>query len=117
MFRIGIEDLAANAFISILSRGGDDERFLRFKTLLDYGMRAIDRLERDTGKEATLIHGRESNAALFDDHADFFERFTDQDGYDGIRLKDGKTAHDLMLRFIGVIPVEVQDAISKTKLR
>ena len=116
MFRIGIEDLAANAFISILSRGGD-ERFLRFKTLLDYGMRVIDRLERDTGEEATLIHGRENNAALFDDHADFFERFTDRYGYDGIRLKDGKTAHDLVLRFIGVIPVEVQDAISNTKFR
>ena len=116
---IGIEDLAANALIGILARTRKEDgnpKFVRFATLLDYGMAVIDKLKKDSGEEATLIYNRESNSMLFTDYSDFFERHTDAEGYDGIRLREGKTEHDLFMRFIGSIPVELQNIMADNAL-
>lgn len=116
---IGIEDLAANALIGILARTPQKDgelKFVRFATLLDYGMAVIKKLKKDSGEEATLIYNRESNSMLFTDYSDFFERHTDDDGYDGIQLKKGKNEHDLFLRFIGSIPVELQNIMADSTL-
>lgn len=116
---IGIEDLAANALIGILARTrkkDEKPKFVRFATLLDYGMAVINKLKKDSGEEATLIYNRESNSMLFTDYSDFFERHTDEEGYDGIRLRKGKTEHDLFMRFIGSIPVELQNIMADSSL-
>ena len=91
-------------------------KFVRFATLLDYGMAVINKLKKDSGEEATLIYNRESNSMLFTDYSDFFERHTDEEGYDGIRLRKGKTEHDLFMRFIGSIPVELQNIMADSSL-
>ena len=116
---IGIEDLAANALISILACTREEAgrpKFVRFATLLDYGMAVIKKLKKDSGEEATLIYNRESNSMLFTDYSDFFERHTDDEGYDGIQLRVGKTEHDLFVRFIGSIPVELQNVMADRAL-
>lgn len=116
---IGIEDLAANALIGILactSKKGGEPKTVRFATLLDYGMAVIKKLKKNGGGEATLIYNRESNSMLFTDYSDFFERYTDNEGYDGIRLREGKTEHDLLMRFIGSIPVELQNVMADSAL-
>lgn len=116
---IGIEDLAANALIGILACTREEvgrPKFVRFATLLDYGMAVIKKLKKDSGEEATLIYNRESNSMLFTDYSDFFERHTDDDGYDGIQLRGGKTEHDLFVRFIGSIPVELQNVMADRTL-
>ena len=116
---IGIEDLAANALIGILACTREEvgrPKFVRFATLLDYGMAVIKKLKKDSGEEATLIYNRESNSMLFTDYSDFFERHTDDEGYDGIQLRVGKTEHDLFVRFIGSIPVELQNVMADRTL-
>ena len=116
---IGIEDLAANALIGILACTREEvgrPKFVRFATLLDYGMAVIKKLKKDSGEEATLIYNRESNSMLFTDYSDFFERHTDDDGYDGIQLRVGKTEHDLFVRFIGSIPIELQNVMADRTL-
>lgn len=116
---IGIEDLAANALIGILARTHGEPgkpKFVRFATLLAYGMAVIRKLKEDSGEEAMLIYNRESNSMLFTDYSDFFERHTDDDGYDGIKLKDGKDERDLLARFIGSIPVELQNVMADNNL-
>lgn len=116
---IGIEDLAANALIGILAcaRNGDGKpKFVRFATLLNYGMAVINKLKKNSGEEAILIYNRESNSMLFTDYSDFFVRHTDDEGYDGIQLRSGKTEQDLFLRFIGSIPVELQNVMADATL-
>lgn len=116
---IGIEDLAANALIGILGRtsnDGKDSKFVRFSTLLDYGMAVIKKLKEDNNEEAMLIYNRELNSMLFTDYSDFFERYTDDEGYDGIKLREGKTEQDLLVRFIGTIPVELQNIMADNSI-
>lgn len=111
---IGIEDLAANALICILSQGtavSESRKFIRFSVLLDYGMAVVKKLT-SKGEEATLIYDRESNSMLFRDYSDFFERKTDAQGYAGIQLKEGIQVSDIVKRFIGQIPSSVQIVLS-----
>ena len=111
---IGIEDLAANALICILSQGqtvSESQKFIRFSVLLDYGMAVVNKLT-SKGEEATLIYDRESNSMLFRDYSDFFERKTDAEGYAGIQLKEGIRISDIIKRFIGQIPSSVQIVLS-----
>lgn len=111
---IGIEDLAANALIRILSQvheTSESRKFIRFSVLLDYGMAVVKKLT-SKGEEATLIYDRESNSMLFRDYSDFFERRVDEHGYAGIQLKEGIQIDDLIKRFIGQIPSSVQIVLS-----
>jgi hypothetical protein len=111
---IGIEDLAANALICILSQRqtvSESQKFIRFSVLLDYGMAVVKKLTSQ-GEEATLIYDRESNSMLFRDYSDFFERKTDAQGYAGIQLKEGIQVSDIVKRFIGQIPSSVQIVLS-----
>lgn len=114
---IGIEDLAANALVGILNNKKNEETtFVRFATLLDYGMAVIKQLEKENGETAMLIYNRESNSMLFRDYSDLFERHTDDEGYDGIKLRAGKNERDLLVRFIGSIPVELQSVMADNEL-
>lgn len=112
---IGIEELAANALIALLQRN-PAERFVRFSTLLQYGLAVVRRYKRDTQEEAILIYSREANSLLFTDYSDFFVPHMDADGYEGITIREGKTVRDLMTMFIVPLPVDVQMIMADSAL-
>lgn len=115
---IGIEDLAANALIRLLSqpqKDGKTLRFVRFSTLLDYGMAVIEKLN-EQNKPTTLIYNRESNSRLFRDYSAFFARDKDEEGYVGIRLKAKVDVEDITRQFIGQIPVDVQNVLADNRI-
>ena len=111
MYRIGMEDIAANYFIynSLLN---NKSKFIRWMTLMNYGKKAIQKLYR-LGKEATLDCGREARFRIFEDNKDFFSCQTDNKEYFGIMLRDGISRLDLAVRFLGVIPVDVQKVLEE----
>ena len=111
---IGIEELAANALIRLLPTAS--ERFVRFSTLLQYGLAVTRRYKKDKQDEAILIYSREANRLLFTDYSDFFVPYVDDEGYEGIKLREGKTASDLMARFIVPLPVDVQAIMADSVL-
>ncbi len=93
---IGIEELAANALIELL-RQDSTTKFVRFATLLDYGVEVV-RLLRAEDEEAVLMYSRERNNMLFTDYSCYFESAM-EDGWAGVRLKDGITIDDLWVHF------------------
>ena len=111
---IGIEELAANALIRLLPTAS--EKFVRFSTLLQYGLAVTRRYKKDKQDEAILIYSREANRLLFTDYSDFFVPYVDDEGYEGIKLREGKTASDLMARFIVPLPVDVQAIMADSVL-
>ena len=93
---IGIEELAANALIELL-RQEPSVKFVRFSTLLDYGVEVV-RLLRAENEEAVLMYSRERNDMLFTDYSYYFKSDM-EDGWAGVRLKDGITIDDLWIHF------------------
>lgn len=71
MFYIGIEDLAANAFIALLQK---DEKynFVTYDELELYGEQAVKVLT-EKGEKATLLLSRNHTDAMFCNCSDFFE--------------------------------------------
>ncbi len=70
-FYIGIEDLAANAMIEMLKKGG--RRFLTYNEIEMYGAEVVQIL-KENGEKAVLILSRENTDALFRNYSEFFER-------------------------------------------
>ena len=97
MFHIGIEDLAANAFIALLQ---EDEKcnFITYDELELYGEQAVKVL----AEKATLLLSRNHTNAIFRDCSDFFE-----EEKQGIRLKADKNRKALIDRFRGYLPIDV----------
>lgn len=115
---IGIEDLAANALFVILNgarKAGNVNPSVRFADLLKYGMAVIRRLQAN-GEEATLIYSREANSKMFVDYSDIFVRYTDEEGWDGIALREGKDEQDLLVRCIASIPTDAQAVMGDPRL-
>ena len=102
-YYIGIEDLAANALITVLQKSG--ERFLFFSDLERYGAKVIQILT-ENGEKATLILSRESTDALFLNFSDYFEKEI-RNGQRGISLKKNVTTDDLIDRFRGYLSLKV----------
>lgn len=105
-FYIGIEDLAANALIELLSKDNKrEERFLTYKEMEAYGAEVVQLLN-EQGEKAVLILSRESTNAFFKNYSDFFEE-QEVDGHKGIALKDDKDVDDLIEQFRGYLSLEV----------
>ena len=100
MFHIGIEDLAANAFIALLQ---EDEKcnFITYDELELYGEQAVKVLA-EKGEKATLLLSRNHTNAIFRDCSDFFE-----EEKQGIRLKADKNRKALIDRFMGYLPIDI----------
>lgn len=94
---IEIEDLVANALIELVEKKG--QREVLFSQLDEYGARVIDVLNQDDETQAMLVVSRESQLALVDDYTDFFAPYCNDEGAQGIRLRDGKEPIDLWKRF------------------
>lgn len=103
-FYIGIEDLAANALIEVLSEGG--RRFLTYREIEAYGNKVIELLNEQKSEKAVLILSRDNTAAMYRDYSDFFEE-KEENGERGIYLKAEKTREDLIAGFRGYLPLDV----------
>lgn len=102
-FYIGIEDLAANAMIEMLRRGG--RRFLTYSEIEMYGAEVVQIL-KESGEKAVLILSRENTDALFRNYSEFFEE-GEQNGKRGIKLRDDKKVEDLIQQFRGYLALDV----------
>ena len=100
-FYIGIEDLAANAMIEMLNKGGQ-----RFLTYNEIDGAEVTQILKESGEKAVLILSREKTNIFFRNYSDFFEE-DEQDGKKGIRLKTGKDVEDLILQFRGYLALDV----------
>lgn len=110
-FYIGIEDLAANALIELMTR--KDLRVVTYDELESYGNAVIDVLN-EKGEKAVLILSRDSTNAMFRNYSDFFEEIETQNGL-GISLRQGKDVDDLIDRFRGYLSWDVLLALIDDK--
>lgn len=102
-FYIGIEDLAANAMIEMLKKGG--RRFLTYNEIEKYGAKLVQIL-RGNEEKAVLILSRENTDALFRNYSEFSEE-SEQNGKRGIKLKKNKEIKDLIQQFRGYLALDV----------
>ena len=100
MFHIGIEDLAANAFIELLQENEKCD-FVTYDELERYGKQTIKVLA-EKGEKAALLLSRNHTDAMFRDCSDFFE-----EEKQGIRLKTNRDRKALIDRFRGYLPIDV----------
>jgi hypothetical protein len=102
---IGIEDLAANALIEVLSEN-EEKRFVTYKELTDYGNMVVQILRTSINEKAILIWSRDYTNALFRNYSDIFiEKKTDA-GL-GIALRDGVDVDKLIEKFRGYLAWDV----------
>jgi len=111
-YRIGIEDLVANALIERLEKD-DSMRFVSYKELESYGAEVISILSENQ-ENVTLILSRADTYHLLADFSDFFEEKTIADSK-GIELKEGKDISSLSDRFRGYLPLSVLLAFIEAK--
>lgn len=103
-YRIGIEDLAANALIAVL-KSKKSRRFLSYAEIEKYGAHVVQLLNQES-KKATLILSRENTSAMFRNYPEFFEE-REQNGQFGIYLREDKQPKDLILKFRGYLALDV----------
>lgn len=70
-FYIGIEDLAANALIEILTKNSE-KRFVSYEELENYGAEVVKFL-CEKGEKAILILSRDCTEAMFRNYSDFLK--------------------------------------------
>lgn len=109
---IGIENLAASALIKLLAWDSKN-KFVKFSDLIDYGTEVVKILNAKR-EEAVLVYSRESSELLFSDYSEFFKLDT-VDGWEGVRLQDGKTVKDLWAKFLSSASVKLMAALDDEK--
>jgi len=115
-FYIGIEDLAANALIEILSAKKDAESEQLYVTLAElekYGAQVV-RYLNEKGDDALLILSGESTSMMFRNYSDFFEEIETSEGT-AISLREGKTVTDLVVKFRTYLALDVMMAFMDAK--
>ncbi|MEE3428148.1 MAG: hypothetical protein VZQ55_04175 [Ruminococcus sp.] len=101
---IGIEDLAANALIELISQN-QDTRFVSYTELENYGAEVVKFLN-SRGEKAILILSRDSTNDMFRNYSDIFEE-SFCDGSLGIKLKEHVTIEELINKFRGYLSWDV----------
>lgn len=104
-YYIGIEDLAANALITILQNSKQNRRFISYSDIERYGSTVLHVLDKK-GEKAVLILSRESTTALFRNYSDFFKEVV-QNNEKGIYLREEKSIVDLIDAFRGYLPLKL----------
>ena len=102
-YYIGIEDLAANALIEILSK--TTTRFVSYRELENYGAEVVSLLNSQ-GEKAILILSRENTNDMFRNYSDIFIE-EKNDSMFGISLKENITVDDLIDKFRGYLAWDV----------
>ena len=109
-FYIEVEDLAANALIAMLTQG-ENERFIPYMKMKEYGMQVLQYLRED-GDKGIFIFSRNNVFALLNDYSDFFVE-KKQNGEEGLYLLDDKDLNDLIQTFVGRLPMKLFMAFLK----
>ncbi len=104
-FYIGIEDLAANALIEFLKKD-NKKRFVTYSEIEKYGY-AVVQILKEKGEKAVLILSRDNTEALFRNYSDFFEESRNENGTEGIQLREDKNVSDLIQQFRGYLALDV----------
>ena len=104
--RIYLEDLAAGAFLHKISGG---RKILTYNELEDFGRRVVARLKNE-GHDAEMRLSRELTNKMYENYGDFFRETLFGKSF-GVELVDGKTADDLLDKFIGVLAFPVMEAM------
>lgn len=115
-FYIGIEDLAANALIEILSakKGAESQQlYVTLAELEKYGAQVV-RYLNEKGDDALLILSGESTSMMFRNYSDFFEEIETSEGT-AISLREGKTVTDLVVKFRTYLSLDVMMAFMATE--
>lgn len=114
---IGIEELAANALIEILSENENiKERFVSYDMLEQYGMEVV-RLMNEKGEKAVLVLSREETRKMLRDYSSIFEE-KNVNGNLGIYLRENVTLDQLIDKFRGYLTIELLLAfMDKTTLK
>lgn len=110
MIYIGIDVLAANALIALLSKD-PRKRFVRFAQIHRYGIEVV-RILSEKKERAVLMFSKESTSAMFSDYSDYFTIFRDEEGWRGVKLQDGVSAESLKVRFLAFLPSELASALA-----
>lgn len=104
MYNIGIEDLAANALIEMMSKD-KSKRFVSYENLEDYGSEVLNFLNM-TEKKAVLNLSRENTNLMFRKYSDVFKE-TILNNQVGIALKPKVSTEDLIIKFRGYLAFDV----------
>jgi len=102
-FYIGIEDLAANALIEILSES--DRRFVTYRELEEYGAEVVNIL-LEQNEKAVLILSRDNTYDMLRSYSGIFTEEKQGDDL-GISLRGGVGVKDLIDKFRGYLALDV----------
>lgn len=105
---IELEDLAANAFVTMLGISSDN-RFVSYKRIEAYGSGVVKFLKMHN-KDAVLNLSNERTTHMLNNYSDIFEEVY-HNGVLGLRLKDSVTTDALIEKFLGYPPLEVLKAL------
>lgn len=103
-FAIYIEDLAANAFIQILTKD-EHTRFLTYSEIENYGKCVVRSLSTKNTK-AILVLSRDMTNEMLRDYSEFFAEIK-KDGKTGLELKENKSVTDLINQFRGYLSLDL----------
>ena len=104
MYNIGIEDLAANALIEMMSKD-KSKRFVSYENFEDYGSEVLNFLNM-TEKKAVLNLSRENTNLMFRKYSDVFKE-TVLNNQVRIALKPKVSTEDLIIKFRGYLAFDV----------
>lgn len=107
-FRIGIEDLVANALIENLSQD-TSKKFVSYDEIESYGAKVV-KILMDEQEEVTLLFSRLKTSQMLQDYSDFFEEKKINDAL-GIQLKESITSETLCDQFRGYLSLKLLSAL------
>ena len=96
-FKIGIEDLVANALIE-----DPGEKFISYSKIENYGARVVNFLNEQQKGDAILVFSRDRTNRMLQDYSDFFEEINSKNEL-GIKLRDGINQEKLINTFRGYL--------------
>jgi len=102
-FYIGIEDLAANALIEVLSN--NNRKFVTYHELEEYGAEVV-RILREKNEKVVLVLSRDSTNRMFRNYSHIFVEEKRDSGI-GIALKEEITIDNLIETFRGYLAWDV----------
>ncbi len=106
-FKIGIEDLVANALIENLKTDAT-KKFVSYNEIESYGAKVVKFLT-DEQNEAILIFSRANTNQMLHDYSDFFEEIEIENKL-GIKLKETATLDSLISTFRGYLTLTLLKA-------
>lgn len=101
MIQINLEDLAANAFITLL-QNNIEKRNLSYNVLEEYGRKVLYILKSRFNEEARLILSRIETDLFYYKFSKFFTEYDD-----GVYLKETITYRDLIYEFRGYLSLNL----------